>query len=294
MSGTFLEYFQRKIGVRVDFARNNGLDGHILCVGGVMISRLVVAFFLLLAMGLASAGERTFVPVPSEGQSLEYDDGEAFLVARLQNSVVMVSYVARDKKSAFLKVGVRNVGETSFNFSETDVTAVAGGSALQVMTYADRLKEEKRSQMWAAVGAGFAAAANSMNAANAGYSNTYGSYSGRTTATAYGSGGYASATGNSYGNFSARTYDSTAAYLAQQSANAQNQALLERQQANAEFSKRSLEARALKANTLSPGEMVLGDVRLALPKRNKSAPAEFVATVKIDGQSIALLFREQQ
>lgn len=33
-----------------------------------MISRLVVAFFLLLAMGIASAGERTFVPVPSEGQ----------------------------------------------------------------------------------------------------------------------------------------------------------------------------------------------------------------------------------
>lgn len=262
--------------------------------GGVMIKSLILAVLLLLVAGLVSAGERTFVPVPSEGQLLEYDDGEAFLVARLRNSVVMVSYAARDKKSAFLKVGVQNFGETSFNFSETDVMATAGGSALPVMTYADRVKEEKRSQMWAAVGAGFAAAANSMNAANAGYSSTYGNYSGTATARAYGSGGYASATANSYGNFSARTYDSTAAYLAQQSSNAQNQALFERQQANAEFSKRSLEARALKANTLSPGEMVLGDVRLTLPKRNKSTPAEFIATIRVDGESVALIFREQE
>lgn len=259
-----------------------------------MISRLMISALLLLMWGAVHARERTFVPVASEGQVLEYDDGEAFLVARLKSSVVMVSYVVRDKKSAFLKVGVQNFGETSFNFSETAVTATSGGATLSVMTYADRVKEEKRSQMWAAVGAGLAAAANNMNAANAGYSNTYGNYSGTATASAYGSGGYATARASSYGNFSANTYDSTAAYLAQQSANAQNQALFERQQANAEFSKRDLEARALKANTISPGEMVLGDVRLALPKRNKAAPAEFVATVNVAGESVAFVFREQQ
>jgi predicted nuclease with TOPRIM domain len=82
--------------------------------------------------------------------------------------------------------------------------------------------------------------------------------------------------------------------LAQQSDNAQTKALFERQQENAEFSKRDLEARALKANTISPGEMVLGDVRLALPKRNKAAPSEFVATVNVDGESVAFVFREQQ
>lgn len=29
--------------------------------------------------------------------------------------------------------------------------------------------------------------------------------------------------------------------------------------------------------------MVLGDVRLTLPKRNKSTPAEFIATIRVDG-----------
>lgn len=99
--------------------------------------------------------------------------------------------------------------------------ATAGGSALPVMTYADRVKEEKRSQMWAAVGAGFAAAANSMNAANAGYSSTYGNYSGTATARAYGSGGYASALQIRTEIFRQKLTTSTAAYLAQQSANAQ-------------------------------------------------------------------------
>lgn len=41
--------------------------------GGVMIKSLILAVLLLLVAGLVSAGERTFVPVPSEGQLLEYD-----------------------------------------------------------------------------------------------------------------------------------------------------------------------------------------------------------------------------
>ena len=78
-----------------------------------MIKSVILAVLLLLVAGLVSAGERTFVPVPSEGQLLEYDDGEAFLVARLRNFVVMVSYAARDKKSAFLKIGVGKTGSGS-------------------------------------------------------------------------------------------------------------------------------------------------------------------------------------
>lgn len=126
--------------------------------------------------------------------------------------------------------------------------ATAGGSALPVMTYADRVKEEKRSQMWAAVGAGFAAAANSMNAANAGYSSTYGNYSG--TATVGG--------GKSYGfplvAMPAPPQIRTEIFLGKNlrlycgvfgAAASQRPEPFERQQANAEFSKRSLEARAL-------------------------------------------------
>ncbi|UWX04171.1 hypothetical protein H1235_02020 [Pseudoxanthomonas sp. NC8] len=133
-----------------------------------------------------------------------------------------------------------------------------------------------------------------LAASNAGYQNTYGSYAGTASARAYGPGGSAYATAYGSGTYSQTTYNAAAAQQAQALANDRNQALFDRQQANAEFAKQDLQARALKANTLSPGEFVMGDVVFELPKRNKKVPAQVEISVDVAGTPVRILLRERQ
>jgi len=242
----------------------------------------------------AVAAERTFTPVESEGQQVRFDDGEAYISANGAGASVFISYRPRDRKSAFVTVGVRNDRDTPFNLSEHSVTAQSNGSPLVVMTYAERMKELKRSEMWAGIGAGLAAAGNNMNAQQAGRTSTYGTYSGTTNARVHGSSGSAYGTANTYGTYSGTTYDSGAAFQAQQQANAENQALFDRQRANAEFARQDVSSRALKANTIDPGEFVMGDVRFTLPRKHRSEPVEFWINVEVAGETLKFLFREQK
>ena len=178
--------------------------------------------------------------------------------------------------------------------SDTSVSVESGGTAMEIMTYADRMKEQKRQEMWAGIAAGMAAGANNIAASNAGYQHNYGTYSSTTNAYAHGPAGSAYGTATTNGTYFGSSYNASAAFQAQQAANAQNQAIFDRQQANAAFARRSLADRALKANTLSPGEFVLGDVRFSLPKRNKMAPSKLVITVDIAGEPAKFQFVEQQ
>lgn len=254
------------------------------------------AHFIFLVVAVlftsnARAAERLFEPLPVDGQKIEYQDGEAFLIATNQGASVMVSYVARDKKSAWIKVGVYNASPESFNVADTSISVTAKGLPLDVMTYADRIKEQRRMENWGAVAAGLNAAANNMNASNAGYQQHTGTYSG--TTNAYGSnGGYGTAT--TRGTYYGSTYDAGAAQRAQLAANEQNQKIFDRQKANADYARQDIESRALKANTLSPGEFVMGDVRFSLPKRDKQFPAEILVVVDVAGEPIQIIFRERQ
>lgn len=258
-----------------------------------MIGRILVSLLSLAVCSLASAAERRFEPVVSDGQQIEFSNGEATVFAHTARAIVLVSYLPGDKKTGFLKIGVQNLSDSAFNISEESVTAESGGTALPVLTYADRVKGQKRSQMWASIGAGLAAASNNMAASNAGYSNTYGTYSGRTTAQAYGSGGYANASANTYGSYSGTTYNAGAAFAAQQAANARNQAIFSQQKLNAESAKLDLESRALRANTLSPQEVVFGDIQMNLPKAKRGAAVEFSVSIDIAGEVVVLRFREK-
>ena len=247
----------------------------------------------LMAIGQSAAAVRVFAPVPAEGQEIRFQDGETVLVTRNARAGLTIAFVPRDKKSAWVKVGIQNLGTEPFNVSDTSVTATSGGGPLVVMTYADRLKEEGRRERWAAVAAGFAAASNNINAANAGYQHTYGTYSGTTNASVYGNGGSAYGTAYTSGSYYGTTYNAAAAQQAQANANSQNRAIMEQQRANAEFARRDLKDRALKANTLMPDQFVLGDVRFDLPKKNKDVPVELSITVDLAGDPITVLYREQ-
>lgn len=249
------------------------------------MKRLSGKFAVLMALaGMVfplMAAERHFVPIAVEGQEVEYDDGDAALLARTERVFVVASYIPRDKKSCLVKIELRNIGGASFTVSESDITAASGQEPLEVATYAERLKAQKREAMWANIALGMAAAADGYNAGAAGYSETKGSYTGSVGRSSFS------------GTYSEKTYDSTAAYQAQTLAQMRSQQLSEMQAASAKFARLELKDRAFKTNTLSPGELVIGDVQLSLPKKNKKVPAEFVMSLVVAGESVRLLFRER-
>ena len=256
-----------------------------------------VLFSLALA-GLVSAlpvvaKERQFSPVPQAGQEVRYSDGAAVLVTGNIQGNLAVSFVPMDKKSGLLRIWAENASEQQFNISETSVTGTTAAGPLVVMTYADQVKAQKRKEMWAAIATGVAAGLNSYAASNAGHSNYSGTYSGQTNATIYGSrGGYA--TGNAYtsGSFYGTSYNAGVAYMAQANAAMQNQAMFDRYQSIAASAAQNLRDRSLKANTLMPGQSVMGDVKIILPGTQKGSPAEIRVQINIGGSPLDLLFRE--
>lgn len=245
-------------------------------------ARSVLALLAFLAVvSQASAADRVFLPVSTATQEVEYDNGEPVLLARTEKAFVAASYISRDKKSCLLKIELTNISETPFTVAEHDITAASAQGSLDVVTYAERLKAQKREAMWENIALGVAAAAEGYSAASAGYSQTDGTFR-------------ASGTGSSIkGAYSESTYDSTAAYQAQTLAQIRSEQRVDRQAANEKFARQELKDRAFRSNTLSPGELVVGDVQVALPKKNRETPAEFVVAIVIAGEPVRLLFREQ-
>jgi hypothetical protein len=239
----------------------------------------------LLALALAcctftaSAKERQFSPVAGDGQEIRFSDGHAVLVTGNTVGNLAVSFVPLDKKSGHLRIWVENASEQQFNVSEGSVKASSGGAPLVVYTYADQVKSQKRKAMWAAIATGIAAGANSYSASQAGYSNYSGGYYSRTTAGAF--------SANTYGRYYGTSYNAGVAYLAQANAAQQNQAMFDRFQSTVSGASKSLQERSLKANTLMPGQSVLGDIKIALPKTS-----ELDVLVDVGGQPLALRFHE--
>lgn len=262
-------------------------------MGGAMF-RIFATFFLAGSVaGSVVAAERTFVPVASDGQIVEYQNGQIVLVTSNARAALVVSYSPESKKSGYLNLAVQNIADGSFNVSDSNVTISSEGAPLDVKSFADRVKAENRRAMWAAVGAGLAAAGNSMAAANSGYQTSYGTYSGTTNASAYGRGGYAYGTATTMGTYSSTTYNQAAAQQAQQAANANNQAMFDRQALTSQLSMQALERSALRTNTVSPGEVVGGNVQFALPKAVRKTATEFVARIDVGGEPMEVRFEER-
>lgn len=249
----------------------------------------------LLALLFAApsyAKDRVFVPVAQEDQFIEYEDGTAVLILQDVVATMYISFLPRDKKTALIKVALRNTGDRSFTISERSFTASSSGEPLNVMTYEDRIREQKRKDTWSAIAAGLNAASNNISASNAGYRSNYGTYNATTNARVYGNGGSAYGTAYTSGTYSESSYNAAAAHQAQLQANQQNQANFNRQRAEAAFAQQDLQSRALKANSLSPGEFIIGDVQISLPKRSKTTPAQLQVIVEIDGRSVPFMFKE--
>ena len=158
---------------------------------------------------------------------------------------------------------------------------------LQVFTAYEYDKKVKNRQAWNNF---FVALGESLAAENAGYSTSSTTYSGSAhtygSATAYGSGGYASAHGSSYttvhGRSQTSTYDGAAAYWAQQQAQVNYSAFADSQSQLRE----QLNAGYVKSNTIKDGVDYYGYFNIKYNKKIDHLKIRF----RIDGEDFVFLF----
>lgn len=165
------------------------------------------------------------------------------------------------KERGQIMVFVANGGDTSFTFAPENVSArMEDGTPVPIIPYQQLLveadKARKKRAFWAAMGA----MGNSLSAANAG--NSYGSFNG----TASGSGGTVNASGTYSG------HDATAAAIAQQNAQHQNQQLFENNKAQNAMAQREL-GYAYQISTVEPGARQGGLITIELPKKLRASKA---------------------
>lgn len=249
---------------------------------------------LLMACALALAGLQgcatygTLTAVPTNGERSIYKDGRDTLTSVKLNTVAVTPNSDRVKSGGRgdFTIAVNNGSTADILFSTEDINAQSssGGHAepLKVYSYDELVAEEKKRQAWAAFAVALAGAANSISAANAGYSHTYGTYSG----SAYGSNG-TSAYG--YGSYSSTTYNYAAAQAAQNAVQADTDArfaeLAEQGQANLS----RLRSTILKKETIFPGDWHGGVVEVAMP-RVSDTPQEIRLDVNVGGEPHEFIF----
>lgn len=203
----------------------------------------------------------------SKDQRLIVRDGVNTVISKGENSLVILKPASREFSSTdnpVFVVGVANLSGEPVTFLVSDITVfqTRNGQAvasLPVKTYEDLVRAEKRRQTIAAIGVVLAAASNSMAAANAGRSTSYGNvYS--TTTSPYG-------TFNTTSTVTATIYDPGKAYLAQAAANTQNQAMFDQTLAAGQRNLAQLEGTVIKDNTLLPGEWYGGQLHFKKPSK---------------------------
>ncbi len=173
------------------------------------------------------------------------------------------------KERGQIVVLVANGGDTSFTFAPENVSArMEDGTPVPVIPYQQLLVEAGKARKKRAFAAAMGVFGNSLSASSAG--NTYGSFNG----TAYGAGG----TVNAYGTYSG--YDATAAAIAQQNAQRQNQQLVANKEAQNAAAQREL-GYAYQISTVEPGTRQGGLITIELPKklRASKAPVPIVFSV---------------
>jgi len=235
--------------------------------------RIVIHTSLFLIL----AGCTTYTTViPSSTADVSYEQGKPLVTSSHRSSTVFItpssSFYAKGDRLSFY-VGVRNDSSEPTEIAMDDVHAVTADSlVLEVHSYESRIKEIKRAEMWAAIGAGMQAASEGYAAGQAGYSTS------TTTGSVNSYGTY----GSSYGSYSGvtTTYDPAKAAAAQAQANANS-----RQRMNDIINMtNSATAEAellLRRTTLNPGETHTATILIDAPS---DMPSNFVVSVNVAGE----------
>lgn len=245
-----------------------------------LIRLAAVALVLAALQGCATYGSLTAVPI--RGERSIYQNGQNTIISTQLNTVAVTPRSSRIKsgdEAAFV-IAVNNGLTDDFVFSPENVSAygfVNGkANALHVYNYDELVAQEKRRQAWAAFAVALSGAANSINAANAGYSHTYGTYSG----SAYASNGVSA---QGYGSYSSTTYNYAAAQAAQEAANANTSAQFAALAEQGQENLRALSSTILKKQTVFPGTWYGGVVMVGLPSVT-SEPQQIRLDVEVGGE----------
>lgn len=206
---------------------------------------LLIAAIALLLQGCAST--LRISPRVFDGQKKIYQEGVETVISAKKALVAIrpSTEIYSSENRPTIVVSVQNRTDETFEISSEDVKVFVDGVSHKVFTYEALVAEIKRRQAWAAIGAALSGAAESMNAANAGYTYNSGTYN----ASAYDNHGN---TAYGYGTFSGYSYNAAAAQQAQNAANAQTQANMRAIQDQAEQSLAILGSTMLKKTTVLP------------------------------------------
>ena len=187
------------------------------------------------------------------GQEMLVRDGQAALVSRAKNSIVLIRPATRQFASSgrpVFVVGINNIGPTPLQFRIADIEAtqtINGQLAgLKVITFEDLVQEEHNRQVAAAILTGVAAGANAFSASQAGRYNS------------------TSTVNTPHGTYQVNTvgYSPTANAIAQANASAQNEAMIAATIEQGQQNLANLERGVIKDDTIMPGEWYGGTLHL--------------------------------
>lgn len=254
-------------------------------ITGVSILLLIVGI-----QGCATYGRIS--GLPSEGQKTIFKDGRKTLISIKQNTVALApntETVTSGQRADFV-IAINNGTSQDILFSTDDITATANTkgqlTTLKVFSYDELVAEEKNRRAWEAVAIALQGAAESMNAANAGYSNTFGTYSGSTHSN-YGTKTYSS------GSYSSTTYNYAAAQAARNAAQANSEARLARLEAEGRENLKNLSSTILKKETIFPAAWHGGLIKVALPEVAEQ-PQDIKFVVNVVGEQHEFNFTQEK
>ena len=218
------------------------------------MSRVLAVGVVILAIPISGCASHEVATFQAQsGQEALVRDGQAALVSRGKNSLVIIRPAARQFASSgrpVFVVGINNIGPTPLQFRIADIEAtqtVNGQLAgLKVITFEELVQEEHNRQVAAAILTGVAAGANAYSASQAGRYNS------------------TSTVNTPHGTYQVNTvgYSPTANAIAQANASAQNEAMISATIEQGQQNLANLERGVIKDDTIMPGEWYGGTLHL--------------------------------
>ena len=182
-------------------------------------------------------------------------------------------------------VAVLNTQTTPIDFDPSEITARVVGpngvlTPLKVYSYEELLAEEQRRENAKVALAVIGGVARGMAAADAGYSNSYGTFN---ASNNYGQ--------TVQGTYTASSYNGYAQYSAQQLANAQTSRDFATIRADGERNLEQLSQTIIKKNTTLPNEWYGGTVVIQSPS-TKQGTVTYIITVPFGGENHTFSVRQ--
>ncbi len=231
---------------------------------------LLLLPFTFLEFGCATYGLITATPI--ENQKAIFKDGKKSLISLKKNIVIVTPLedkFSSEQRGDFL-IEVKNGLRRDFVFSTDNISAKStdsessGEIPLKIFSYEDLVKEEKDRETWETVSAAVQGVSDSIQAQNAGYSKTYGTYT-------YGTSGY--------GSYSSSTYNYAEAQAARNQAEADSDARFARIVDEDQTNMHDLSSTVLKKETIFPKSWYGGIVKIKLPTITET-PGKLTITIE--------------